>query len=94
MRIFCCSCAACCATIRALSIYVTSFGCPQPVSFASCSQAYLQKYEGTVVVVAHDRAFLDAVATDIIHFHHRQKKLIYHVGMSVRCNCVFVLGFE
>ena len=28
---------------------------------------WLQKYEGTVVVIAHDREFLDRIATEIIH---------------------------
>ncbi|VDC00237.1 unnamed protein product [Peniophora sp. CBMAI 1063] len=30
---------------------------------------YLQTWEGTLLVISHDRAFLDAVATDIIHQH-------------------------
>ncbi|KAG8866042.1 hypothetical protein FRC20_009146 [Serendipita sp. 405] len=30
---------------------------------------YLQTWENTILVVSHDRAFLDAVATDIIHQH-------------------------
>ncbi|KZT22081.1 hypothetical protein NEOLEDRAFT_1157887 [Neolentinus lepideus HHB14362 ss-1] len=30
---------------------------------------YLQTWPGTLLVVSHDRAFLDAVATDIVHMH-------------------------
>lgn len=30
---------------------------------------YLQTWENTILVVSHDRAFLDAVATDIVHQH-------------------------
>ena len=30
---------------------------------------YLQTYKSTVLVVSHDRAFLNEVATDIIHQH-------------------------
>jgi energy-coupling factor transporter ATP-binding protein EcfA2 len=41
-------------------------------------QQYLETYVGTVIVVSHDRAFLDAVATDIIHFH--LKRLDYYPG--------------
>jgi len=41
-------------------------------------QAFLSMYDGCVVVVSHDRAFLNAVATHIIHFHHMQ--LFYYPG--------------
>jgi len=33
---------------------------------------YLQTWPSTLLVVSHDRAFLDAVATDIVH-HHNQR---------------------
>ena len=39
---------------------------------------YLQTYEGTVFVVSHDRAFLNEVATDIIHQH--SERLDYYRG--------------
>lgn len=39
---------------------------------------YLQSYEGTVLVVSHDRAFLNEVATDIIHQH--SERLDYYRG--------------
>lgn len=39
---------------------------------------YLQKYEKTLIVVSHDRNFLDTVATDIIH--HHQRTLHYYRG--------------
>ncbi|EIW86252.1 hypothetical protein CONPUDRAFT_114395 [Coniophora puteana RWD-64-598 SS2] len=39
---------------------------------------YLQTWEGTLLVVSHDRAFLDAVATDIIHQH--SVRLDYYKG--------------
>jgi ATP-binding cassette subfamily F protein 3 len=32
----------------------------------------IDRWRGTVVVVSHDRAFLNAVATDILHLHHEQ----------------------
>ncbi len=39
---------------------------------------YLQTYESTVLVVSHDRAFLNEVATDIIHQH--SERLDYYRG--------------
>lgn len=42
------------------------------------SQEYLAAYPGTVLVVSHNRAFLNSVVTDIIHFHH--KALHYYPG--------------
>ncbi|KAI0271894.1 P-loop containing nucleoside triphosphate hydrolase protein [Russula aff. rugulosa BPL654] len=39
---------------------------------------YLQTWPGTLVVVSHDRAFLDAVATDIVHQH--SGRLDYYKG--------------
>ncbi|KAL1688038.1 P-loop containing nucleoside triphosphate hydrolase protein [Schizophyllum commune] len=39
---------------------------------------YLQTWPGTILVVSHDRAFLDAVATDIIHQH--SERLDYYKG--------------
>lgn len=41
---------------------------------------YLQTYEGTVLVVSHDRAFLNEVATDIIHQH--SERLDYYRGSN------------
>ena len=39
---------------------------------------YLQSYPSTVLVVSHDRAFLDEVATDMIHQHN--ERLDYYHG--------------
>lgn len=39
---------------------------------------YLQTWPSTLFVVSHDRAFLDAVATDIIHQHN--ERLDYYKG--------------
>jgi ATP-binding cassette subfamily F protein 3 len=39
---------------------------------------YLQSWPGTILVVSHDRAFLDAVATDIVHQH--SQRLDYYKG--------------
>ncbi|GBE78707.1 Uncharacterized ABC transporter ATP-binding protein [Sparassis crispa] len=39
---------------------------------------YLQTWTGTLLVVSHDRAFLDAVATDIVHQH--SGRLDYYKG--------------
>ncbi|PCH33088.1 hypothetical protein WOLCODRAFT_92925 [Wolfiporia cocos MD-104 SS10] len=39
---------------------------------------YLQTWPGTLLVVSHDRAFLDAVATDIVHMH--SARLDYYKG--------------
>ncbi|ODV92278.1 hypothetical protein CANCADRAFT_23601 [Tortispora caseinolytica NRRL Y-17796] len=39
---------------------------------------YLQTYPGTVLIVSHDRAFLNDVATDIIHQH--SERLDYYRG--------------
>lgn len=46
--------------------------------------AWLENYlatswEGTVLVVSHDRAFLDIVGTDIIHQHNQ--RLDYYKGL-------------
>jgi len=41
---------------------------------------YLQSYEATVLVVSHDRAFLNEVATDIIHQH--SERLDYYRGSN------------
>lgn len=41
---------------------------------------YLQSYEGTVLVVSHDRSFLNEVATDIIHQH--SERLDYYRGSN------------
>jgi ATPase subunit of ABC transporter with duplicated ATPase domains len=41
---------------------------------------YLQTYPSTVLVVSHDRAFLDEVATDIIHQH--SERLDYYKGSN------------
>jgi hypothetical protein len=39
---------------------------------------YLQGYPSTLLVVSHDRAFLNEVATDIIHQH--SERLDYYKG--------------
>ena len=41
---------------------------------------YLQTYPSTVLVVSHDRAFLNEVATDIIHQH--SERLDYYKGAN------------
>ncbi|WPK23267.1 hypothetical protein PUMCH_000502 [Australozyma saopauloensis] len=41
---------------------------------------YLQGYKGTVLVVSHDRSFLNEVATDIIHQH--SERLDYYRGSN------------
>ena len=39
---------------------------------------YLQTYEKTLIIVSHDRSFLDHVITDTVHFY--QKQLNYYRG--------------
>lgn len=41
-------------------------------------ESYLVKYKHTLVVVSHDRSFLNALCTDIIEF--KRKKLTYYRG--------------
>lgn len=41
---------------------------------------YLQSYPSTLLVVSHDRAFLNEVATDIIHQH--SERLDYYKGAN------------
>ena len=41
---------------------------------------YLQGYPSTVLVVSHDRAFLNEVATDIMHQH--SERLDYYKGAN------------
>ena len=50
------------------------------ISVLAAPEEYLRRYEHTVIIVSHDRAFLDAVCTDIIYFHHHFKKLEYYPG--------------
>ena len=60
--------------------------CKKPLRSTCCpkdavldAQGYLKALEDrTVVVVSHDRSFLDAVAKEIILFRH--KTLAYHAG--------------
>jgi hypothetical protein len=44
----------------------------------SCAQEYLQRWKKTLIVVSHDRDFLNTVTTDIIHLH--DLKLHYYRG--------------
>lgn len=39
---------------------------------------YLQNYDKTLVIVSHDRKFLDEVITDVVHFYNKQ--LGYYKG--------------
>jgi ATP-binding cassette subfamily F protein 3 len=39
---------------------------------------FIENCESTVVIVSHDRSFLNTVTTDTIHFF--EKKLIYYKG--------------
>lgn len=41
-------------------------------------EGYLEEYENTVIIVSHDRGFLNHVCTDIIHFH--SECLTYYKG--------------
>jgi ATPase subunit of ABC transporter with duplicated ATPase domains len=41
---------------------------------------YLQNYPSTVFVVSHDRAFLNEIATDIVHQH--SERLDYYRGAN------------
>ena len=41
-------------------------------------EQWLKRYLGTVLFISHDRDFIDAVSTHIIHFEHR--KLIQYTG--------------
>lgn len=41
---------------------------------------YLQTYPSTLLVVSHDRAFLNEVATDIVHQH--SERLDYYKGAN------------
>ncbi len=42
-------------------------------------QEYLEKYEGTLIVVSHDRDFLDNIATSILAFEG-DGKIVSHLG--------------
>lgn len=41
-------------------------------------ETYIESYDKTVIIVSHDRAFLNNVATDIIHFY--SESLAYYKG--------------
>lgn len=43
-----------------------------------CTQEYLQRWKKTLIVVSHDRDFLNSITTDIIHLH--DLKLHYYRG--------------
>jgi len=38
-------------------------------------EGWLKRYPGTLIVIAHDRRFLDAVVTHVAHIEHRQLQL-------------------
>lgn len=44
-------------------------------------ETYLQTWPKTLLVVSHDRHFLDTVPTDILHFHS-QVSVKYHEVIS------------
>jgi ATP-binding cassette subfamily F protein 3 len=44
-------------------------------------EGWLRSYQGTLLLISHDRDFIDAVATEVIHFDH-QKLLGYKGGYS------------
>lgn len=48
------------------------------LSVAGGDQDFLLGFPGTVIVVSHDKQFLNVIATDIIHFHQQQLK--YYPG--------------
>lgn len=56
---------------------------------------YLQTWPHTLLVVSHDRAFLDAVATDIIYQHN--ERLDYYKGaaflLALRSTMAFLADF-
>jgi ATP-binding cassette, subfamily F, member 3 len=47
-----------------------------PAMYAHMSRC--QEFEGTVILVSHDRSLMDTVCTDIVHFYKRQ--LTYYPG--------------
>ncbi|MDH5633920.1 MAG: ATP-binding cassette domain-containing protein [Gammaproteobacteria bacterium] len=38
-------------------------------------QDWLQRYDGTLILISHDREFLDAVCNHIVHIEHQQARL-------------------
>jgi ATP-binding cassette, subfamily F, member 3 len=38
-------------------------------------ESWLKRYEGTLLLISHDRAFLDSVCEDMIHFHNNKLAL-------------------
>lgn len=48
-------------------------------------QEYLQRWRKTLIVVSHDRDFLNTVTTDIIHLH--DLKLHYYKGNFAQVCC-------
>ncbi len=44
-------------------------------------ESWLQRYQGTLLLISHDRAFIDSVCSDIIHLY-QQKLTIYHGNYS------------
>ncbi len=38
-------------------------------------QSWLERYEGTLILISHDRTFLDTVVNQIVHIEHRRLKV-------------------
>jgi hypothetical protein len=65
---------------------------------------YLQSYPSTILVVSHDRAFLNEVATDIVHQHSERldyykganfgKSLLFWPSMKLLIGCRFLLRHQ
>ena len=55
-------------------------------------QEYLQRWKKTLIVVSHDRDFLNMITTDIIHLH--DLKLHYYRGNFAQVRPGWVLSFS
>lgn len=53
-------------------------------------QEYLQRWKKTLIVVSHDRDFLNTITTDIIHLH--DLKLHYYRGNFAQVRKLGVSG--
>ena len=68
----------------------TSYG--RRLTVCEVLQEYLQRWKKTLIVVSHDRDFLNMITTDIIHLH--DLKLHYYRGNFAQVRLEWVLIFS
>ena len=78
--------------IRLLCEALKSTSYDAKLSICVVLQEYLQRWKKTLIVVSHDRDFLNMITTDIIHLH--DLKLHYYRGNFAQVRLKWVLTFS